>query len=437
MADHPTMVEAAKTRRGGEAVTGPVPWPIELDAEAVRLRFRAARRSGRPRYLWPETEPEDWRRGLREIERVVRQVLTGASATLGGDPRALGVAAFTSGTGPLLGSWVEAGLLTADQTAAALLGLHLHHGRERARRQRRTLIDAVAAFAEADIEPIVLKSAATATLYFEEAGVRPGVDIDLVVRPSGYDHAERVLAGLGHAPVGRQISPRKSDWRVRGTDAWPRSLELMHSGAQYGIDLHESLGRDFFGIRRVTVPADTVRIDTAGASLRVLSQPGRLAFHALHASEGLDNLTLIRLIEIVLMARRDAGRTFEWVDLVAMLRSIGGLRFAWPAFMLAEKLAPGTIDAQALETMRDAATPAMRRVLDGLAPADAQRLDVLTLRERFMWCAGPVEHVRRFAHMLLPAPAGRSPARLASLYIDRLWRLVRGNVEVSRPDRDS
>jgi hypothetical protein len=38
--------------------------------------------------------------------------------------------------------------------------------------------------------------------------------------------------------------------------------------------------------------------------------------------------------------------------------------------------------------------------------------------------------------MLVPTPAGRSPTRLATLYADRLWRIVRGNVAIERPDPD-
>jgi hypothetical protein len=421
---------------GGE--TGAVlPWNIELEPADVRERLRAASRSGRPRYLWPDLEPAAWRASLREIQRVTRVVLSGGGATIEtAHPRALGIAAFTSGTGPLLGAWIESDRIEAEGDARTVLLLHLHHGRERARIRSDILGRALAALRDAGIEPIVLKSAATAHLHFEEPGMRPGADIDLVVAPTQFDAAERALESSGHQRVGRQVSPRKSDWRVPGVEPWPRSLELMHSGGQYGIDLHDSLTREFFGVRRVTIAGDTEAVEVAGATIRVLSQPAHLAFHALHAAEGFDNLTLIRLIEIVLAARAGAGRTFDWDALLELLRDAGGLRFAWPAFALAERLAPGTVPTAALRTLESAATPAMRSVVRDLEPSDAQRLDVLTLRERFMWCRGPVEHARRLAHMLFPAPAGRSPSRLASLYVDRARRLLRGTIELSRPSKD-
>jgi hypothetical protein len=437
LTDHPRMSGFAEDSPGAGLNIAAIPWPIELEPDAVRERFRAARRSGRPRYLWPEVEPAAWREGLREIERVTHDIVAGRSAALrDGDARALGIAAFTSGTGPLLGFWVERGDLDAPEPARTLLLLHLHHGHARSRTQRAILDRALIALRDHDIDPAVLKSTATGALYFPEPGVRTGVDIDLIVSPAEFTRAEHALRHSGHERVGGQISPRKSDWRVPGMEPLPRSLELLHSGAHYGIDLHESLTRNFFGVRRLTIEGDTEQVDVRGTTFRVLSQPARLAFHALHASEGLDNLTLIRLVEIVLMIRHDTGRSLDWNDLIECLRHAGALRFAWPAFALADRLAPGTVDPAALRTLHDAATPAMRHVVAGLSPSGAQRLDTLALRERFMWCSGPADHARRLAHMLLPTPAGRSPTRLATLYADRLWRIVRGNVGIARPEPD-
>ncbi len=415
------------------------PWPLELDPGSVRERLRWARHRGHPRYLWPEVEPAAWREALRSIEAVTRNILGGRTATLAApDARALGIAAFTSGTGPLLGYWIERGQLDVSEPARALLLIHLRHGRVRAHKQHAILGRVLAALRDHDVEPAVLKSAATGPLYFPEPGVRPAVDIDLVVPGADFDSAERALVASGHERAGHQASPRKSDWRVPGTQPWPRSLELLHAGGQYAIDLHESLTRDFFGVRRVTIEGDTQPANLAGTAGRVLAQPALLAFHALHAAEGLDNLTLIRLVEIVLMIRRDAGRTLDWNALLDLLERSGGDCFAWPAFALSERLVPGTVDPKVLHTLEQAATPAMRRVIADLAPAAATRLDVLTLKERFIWCRTPADYARRLLHMMLPAPAGRSPTRLAALYADRAWRLLRGNVEVGRSDpRDS
>lgn len=417
---------------------GAVPWPIELDPSVVRERFLWARRQGHPRYLWPEVEPAAWRIALREIERVARSVLSGSDAELvEPDARALGVAACTSGMGPLLGYWIEHGRVDADDPIRTLFQLHLRHGRRRVTIQRSILARVLATLRIDNIDPVVLKSTATGELYFPEAGTRPGVDIDLVVEPAQFERAERALWSDGHQRVGEQVWPRKSDWRVPRMDPWPRSLDLMHSDAQYGIDLHASLTRDYFGIRSVTIDGDTEELRLPLGPIRILAQPARLAFHALHASEGIDNLTMIRLVEIVLMIWRDAGRSLDWAELLDMLERAGGVRFAWPALALAERLAPGTVDPATLRALEAAATPAMRSVVSNLCPANTQRLDVLPLRERFMWCSSAADYARRFLHMLVPAPAGRSPSRLRELYAERLWRLYRRNVSVGRRARDT
>lgn len=417
---------------GAGPESGSLPWPIELEPDAIRARFRWARAQGRPRYLWPEVEPLEWRTALRTISQAISAILEGGQGNLDGDPRALGIAGFTSGAGPLLGYWLERGSLGAAGPVRRIFELHLVHGRKRADIQASVLRRALATLSERDIEPVVLKSTATGALLFPEPGTRPGVDIDLVVPADRFATAEAALSSARFIRVGTQRSPRKSDWRSSDLAVWPRSVELLHSGGQYGIDLHSSLARDFFGIRRVTIEGDTETVDHPSGRIRILAAPARLAFHALHASEGLDNLTLIRLVEIVLMIRRDMVGSAEWAALLDMLERSGGSRFAWPAFLLCERLSPGSVDAGVLHALERAATPTMRRVLAGIQPADAQRLDVLDLRERFMWCRGPGEHARRLLHMLVPTPAGLSPARLVRLYGERAVRVLRGKVRLDR-----
>jgi hypothetical protein len=143
----------------------------------------------------------------------------------------------------------------------------------------------------------------------------------------------------------------------------------------------------------------------------------------------------MRLFEIISIIRHDvASGALDWDRFTHHLEHVDGLRFAYPAMALAERLAPGTVDATALDRMRAAATARMRRVIDPLSPADAQRLDVLSMQERFMWSATPREHLRRVAHMLVPAPVGHSPVRLMRKYGERAYRLIRRNVAVRRTD---
>ncbi|HEX7049398.1 MAG TPA: nucleotidyltransferase family protein [Longimicrobiales bacterium] len=423
-----------------------MPPPLSVDAldlapEAIAARFRWARERGHPAWLWPEISVVAWRAALDAIERVATELLTDPRAearlalpSTGSEAvRALGVAAYTSGLGPLLGYWIETDRLAADADAAALLHVHLVHGRGRAERFRRELRRTLDVLAAAEIHAVVLKGAHTAYSHFPEPGLRPAADIDLAVEPRQVDGAERALAAAGYAITRRQPWLRRSDWVPPGAPTRLRSLEVIHADDPYTIDLHASLDRDFFGIR--TVRPGTADEESTNPwpsfhpAARVLRQPLLAAFLAIHASEGLHNLTLLRLTELVLVLRKDsaAGR-LRWDDLTGLLEDAGALRFACPALILAERLAPGTVAPGLLSAVADAAPPRMARLLATLRPAGAQRVDRLSLGERFLWASGPIEHLRRAVHMIWPTSIRGSFGKVRHIYGERLYRLLRGRV---------
>jgi len=469
----------------------PAPLPLAADAldlapEQVRARLRDARRRGQPAWLWPDVPVDGWRAALRDIEAAARHVLSGSGgpavlAAEGGAPvRALGVAAYTSGTGPLLGYWLESGALDASADAAALLALHLRHGRRRMERLTAEAGRALECLGAAAVPAVLLKGVHTAHTVFPDPGTRPVADIDLLVDPAALAAAERALAAAAYVPGRTQRRPFKREWTLPGNAREPRSLELAHADDGFTIDLHASLDRNFFGVATVrpggdaaartrewvlsagsggaqpsngarttggVQPADGVETaGGAGVRTRVLAQPTLALYLATHASEGLHNLTLIRLIELALVLRRDmaaagagaqradrggsggAGAPPAWRELADAAERAGALRFAYPAMALCERFLPGTVPGAVLDRFTTAATPAQRRVLAWLTPSTAQRLDGLSLEERFMWASAPGERLRRLLHGAWPAPAGRSPSELWRIYAERAWRIARGRV---------
>jgi len=414
-----------------------LPWAVELEAKEVVDRLSWARKRGFPQYLWPDVPPTAWRQALWKVQEAVQEVLRSGHPSLAArnevEARALGVAGYTSGLGPLLGHWIETGQIRPDPLVQRLFSLHLAHGRERFVRLQSEFRRAVGAFAYAGIEPLVVKASHTGVEYFPEPGTRPAIDVDLIVLPEQFVLAERSLEGAGYVLGAREITPRKSTWLAPGASRLPRSFEILHAESQYAVDLHDSLERNFFGVRRVSpLPLeDLKKVPTAslGAPAGVLGHPELLMYHALHASEGLYNLTLIRILELVLMIRRDAGNgSLDWSELRNLLEERDAGRFVYPALVLAEKLAPGTVDSETLTMTESSATTRMRRVLARVEPADAQRLEGISLEDRFMWCATPGDHARRFLHMLVPAPAGRSLRWLGRNYWERLYRVFRRTV---------
>lgn len=421
------------------------PAAIELSPAEFEARLRWARVRGHPLYLWPDVQPEEWRAALRELERAVRSVLLGESPVrlAGHDDaflRALGVAAFTSGLGPLLGWWIEHDMLEAGQRERTLLVLHLVHGRQRAERMQRALREAASTLAAADVHVTVLKGAHTAHDIFPEPGVRPMADLDLLVAQRDIPRAEKALAAAGYtaAPGSKLKWPYRSDWQPPGAPTAVRSLALQHRDNPYTVDLHAALDINFFGVRtiRFGTPAAAQRVAApwAGAQASVLAQPLLIAHLAAHASQGLYNLTLIRLVELALLLRRDAGSAFSWNELTELLQRVRAERFVYPAFELVEQLAPGTVDPAFRERLVRAATPALRTVVNGLSPATAQRLERIALNEQFMWAASPVEHARRAVHMIVPG--GGSFRRLGRIYFERVFRLLRGRVALRSRNTD-
>jgi hypothetical protein len=414
---------------------------FELTPAEIEARFRWARHQGHIAYLWPDVPVDAWRACLREIEHVTRLVLSTDRAAIefqsppGADTRATGIAAFTSGMGPLLGYWIDSGRIAAPADLAALLMLHLEHARRRAERMQRALIGTLDRLAAHDVEVVIIKSAHTARIYFPEPGVRPAADLDLVVAPRNVPVAVRVLEDEGYVRLKAQRKPYKSDWAPPDSPRTLRSLELTHADNPFTVELHDSIDRDFFGVRTFRLgqlgPANTTPAPEIHPAARVLLQPVLALSLAAHASEELHQLQLVRIVELVEVIRRDIGegRT-DWRELMATLRWTGGLRFVYPAFELAEQLAPGTVDEAARSELSAAATPRMRRVLERMGPGTAQRLEGLSLDERFLWTRGPAEILRRLAHMLWPTRGESRP--LSNVYGERFNRLMRGRVSLRR-----
>lgn len=382
-----------------------------------------------------------WRECVREIERVITALAIDAQTrtTLdlpdGADAAALGIAAFTSGTGPLLGVHVEAGRLIAEPAVRALLALHLAHGRRRAERQTAALAAVLDVLTAAGIVATVVKGAHTAHGWFPEPAARPAADIDLVVPPVDRERAGAALAAAGYVPTVRQSRPYKCDWVPPGMPAALRSMSLAHGDAPFAIEMHDSLERVFYGVRTVTPGVVDERTTEPWPALhpgaRALSQPLLAAFLATHASEELHQIQLVKLLELALVLRADAASgALEWNGLADLLDGSGATRFAYPAFALADRLVPGTLDPAFRKRITAAATPRIRRFVDRLRPADAQRLDRLSLEERFLWARGPIEFVRRAAYLIWPRHAGRSVRPIRTVYVERLYRILRGDVSL-------
>lgn len=408
---------------------------LDLEPSLITARFEWAVQQGHPAYLWPDVPMYAWRSCLFEIERATAKILHGSAGVRlelpeGAEPRALGMAAFTSGMGPLLGLWLEQRQLVAAQPVADLLALHLAHGRLRAARFTAELAAFTSCLGEQGIPVTVIKGAYTAHAFFPDPGARPAVDIDVVLEPGDVRAANSALTAAGYRPSVVQRRPYRCDWIPPSASTQLRSIELTHAENPLTIEVHDSLDRLFGLLHTVQLGplSDHAVPGTEVLHTRKLREPANLAFLALHASEQLHQLQLIRLVELVEVMRRNYAQPAAWADLAALLERYGAMRFGYPAFELAERLVPGTVDPEFRRRLAYHAHPRLRRVVENVSPATAQRPDRLSLEESLLWAVGAWQIVRRIAYLLWPARITRSRRSIAAAYQERLYRLFRGRI---------
>lgn len=403
---------------------------FDMTSEAVRARFEWAVRQGNPRWLWPDATVAGWRTALSGIEQATRTVVhQGRTATLDGDPDDLGVAAFTSGMGPLLGYWIESGVLDTTPEAAAVLQLHYWHNARRMEYLRPHAVAAVDALADAGVRVTVLKGIHTAHAYFPHPATRPLSDIDLLIEPAQEPAAAEILGGLGYRPE-RAIYGEQS-WRLSGAPIEPRSLSLVHRDGPWNIDLHTALDR------RYTPGASWVELDKAlrgrarhdwpvSPKAEALAPPELTLHLACHTGRALTSTTMLRLTELALVIGHiDGERASFWDRFLTLAEQTGVPGSAYPALRLVNDLVPDRVPQAVLLALERRAPPAVRRILGRLTPTNCHRVHGCSLRERFMWVRSFRGWLREISIDLFPPLGARE---VLHIYKMRFWRLARGQV---------
>jgi hypothetical protein len=401
----------------------------------VRDRFRGASMRGTPHWLWPDLSVDEWQSAVEQIAAVSRRVIGQGEAgcTLAGDPVSLGVAGYTSGMGPLLGYWTSTGQVACSPALAAILDLHLRHNTLRMGAVLQRALKISGALESAGIEHALLKGMHTAYAYFPIPGTRPLADIDLLIDATRRVDASLVLRQLGLRLESERTLPDEQTWRWADSPAPPRSLSLVHFDDPVTLDLHFSLDRRYGAgspIIRFGALLDGSPFGSSGATpwAGVLPQPLLLLYLSAHASCGLTNMTLIRLVELKLVIRQDiaAGR-LAWDELLDAGERAGLLGACYAAFKFCEALFPDTFPEQVVSRARKAAPDKARRLLDKLEPANAHRMLRCSLAERFMWAPTPWAIVRQALSEVIPQ-GSTSWRTLAAIYRTRLFRIARRTV---------
>jgi hypothetical protein len=411
----------------------------ETQAEIARRLDRFTRTQD-PSALWPGLTEVARVAAAGEIERVTRKVLLGQNdvAINPGDVHhiyALSVAAHTTGMGPLLGRWIEDGLISAKPELSNRLAWQLGHARRRAARMERESLPAFDAMIANGVVPVMLKGFRTSREYFEEPGVRRMSDIDILVAHDQIALAESALRTAGFRAIGPQLIPYKQDFIGPGVDERMYSLECSDEHTKWVIELHASLDRSFHpgAVARIDRErARTIPFVVCGRRLLALEPQVLLLELACHCSQELGSSRLLRLVEIVrvIRAERASGR-LDWDDFLAILERTGSARYAFPALTLAEHLAPGSLDPRVLELGARESTWAARHTVARLIPAGGS-IEELGLLRQIMWMRGPAAFLNRAIRLVAPSSQGR-PGLLPSWRV-RLRQMRAGLLSFRAPD---
>jgi hypothetical protein len=386
--------------------------------ETVRRRARF-QETGDPSALWPGLEETARVAAAGELGRVVERVLAGERQVRLDlesvhTAYALGIAAHTTGVGPLLGHWIEVGIATARADVDAVFARHLRHARARSRRIDDEVLPALDTLLAAGLTPIILKGFHTSRVLFDEPGVRRMSDVDLLFPPDRIEEVESVLTAIGFRADGPALRPYKRDWI--GGDVDPRlySVELAHERSKWTIELHTSLDRTFApgAVATLDELRDRVEhIEICGRSVLALDPAAVVVMLACHCSHELDGVRLLRLFELVSAVRHwSAEARLDWTEIIRMIDTLDIARFTYPAFKLANDLAPGTIDPRVVSLGERNSTPAARHTVSRSIPSGGS-LDDRSVVRQLMWTTGPVAIGHRLWRTVWPASGWRARLR--------------------------
>jgi hypothetical protein len=149
---------------------------------------------------------------------------------------------------------------------------------------------------------------------------------------------------------------------------------------------------------------------------------------AVHASGELYSSRLLRLVELVLIARRDVnGQELDWDAVLAFLTRTRTLQYASPALHLAEQLVPNTVPSTILRAAAATSTRRAVRVLATLTPTAPILRPGAKITETLMWATDWREVVGRLWRIV----RADSTLPLRSIVSNFHWR-VRRNLLSSR-----
>jgi hypothetical protein len=164
----------------------------------------------------------------------------------------------------------------------------------------RCAADALHLLHAAGIRTMLLKGVALSVVHYEDSGVRPMDDIDVLVPPEDAERALSVLTGAGW---------RSDPVRALGTDFTTGKAEQLHDRAGRSLDLHR------YSLWQTAADEDfwtaSVEIVLLGVPTRSLCPADQL-LHVVAHGVGWNRIPPVRWLADAVAIERSAGAALDW-----------------------------------------------------------------------------------------------------------------------------
>jgi hypothetical protein len=301
------------------------------------------------------------------------------------------------------------------------------------------LLEILSLLAGEGIAALPYKGPVEAAYVYGDIGLRPFVDLDVLVSPP---EALRALALL-HARGYRPLTPDSERRQVSGLPRGDYAFALRREDERAVVELHWRLSPSFPLTLESLLP-DTRPFPLLGATVPCLTAERFLLVLCVHGSRhAWDRLEWICAVAHLLQRQS----TLDWQGVTAQAKALGARRALALGLTLAASVAGATVPDGVLEAAGDSRVrPVERQIAAGLdvrAPRrpyiDAARRHLLVFR------AGSFVDGLRYL-LLLCRPSGRDraflplPDQLAFLYpavrpVRILWEHARHGIDLSFGDR--
>jgi hypothetical protein len=288
------------------------------------------------------------------------------------------ITAIALGLAPLLHWHLSQAEVTAPPLALAKLAVTRQAHTKRNEGIALQLAEILAACHQHQVDVLVLKGALLAPTLYDEAGLRPMNDIDLLFRPSDLTKAGSVLESLGYsgkhktADAGPGVTKHLSTYRRTGNQgATPNPY--LSPGADRMVEPHGSLEESWFGLKVDMTPGVWDR----AAPITLHDQPAyrlstgdlllHLIIHAVfHVIMGAS--VFIQLYDIAqLLAKR--SDELDWPQFSTLAGRAGAQPFAYAGLYWAKMVYKAPVpDARLLE-LESACPPGLSAYIKSLDAA--------------------------------------------------------------------